>query len=203
MHEALTTRLPLPQFLPSARLAHLRMINKVREIVPASFASKHDQKDHDKVLRNRRRKYMSWNASSAAQAEIIEYLEELTDLTKLLVGANEFRTGLLTRPTYREYVQKVSGSTIVSSSSHDIEEDRELAESEKENRDGLREISNTTEGLSRMRSRRASTVRTRASVDTSAAASAVGGDVPISLQRIQSRKSEDRVQMQKQRTQEG
>ncbi|PWW74558.1 hypothetical protein C7212DRAFT_346066 [Tuber magnatum] len=32
-HEALTTKLPLPQFLPSARLAHLRMVVRVRQIL--------------------------------------------------------------------------------------------------------------------------------------------------------------------------
>ena len=107
MQEALTTRLPLPQFLPSARLAHLRLINKVREVI----------QDHAQEViepeekRNARAKFTAWNASAAAQAEIIEYLEELADLTKLLVGCNEFRSGLLTRPTYREYVEKISSRT--------------------------------------------------------------------------------------------
>ena len=47
----------------------------------------------------------------AGQIEVIEYLEELIDLTKLLVGANEFRSGMLTRPSYREYVEKISTRT--------------------------------------------------------------------------------------------
>lgn len=59
------------------------------------------------VKRIVRQKYLSWNAASAGQIEVIEYLEELIDLTKLLVGANEFRSGLLTRPTYREFVDRV------------------------------------------------------------------------------------------------
>lgn len=129
---ALTTKIPLPQFMPSARLAHLRMINKVREVVTNSADDDHiapeestvegrggDQKDQEKdgtfrpqekettttPLRHLavRRKYLSWNASSAAQAEIIEFLEELIELTKLLVGANEFRSGLFVRPQLHTY----------------------------------------------------------------------------------------------------
>jgi hypothetical protein len=54
-----------------------------------------------------RQKFLSWNAASAGQIEVIEYLEELIDLVKLLVGANEFRSGMLTRPTYQEYVNRI------------------------------------------------------------------------------------------------
>ncbi|KAI9808428.1 MAG: hypothetical protein M1827_007247 [Pycnora praestabilis] len=116
VHEALTTKLPLPQFLPSARLAHLRMVNRVREVV---FSKTHstdalnegEQLEISKQARRRAVKlnFMSWNAASAAQAEVIEYLEELIDLAKLLVGANEFRSGMLTRPTYRDYMEKIGG----------------------------------------------------------------------------------------------
>ena len=141
---ALTTKIPLPQFMPSARLAHLRMINKVREVVTNSADADHsttessttcdhhiddgddettdkgyNKSDHAKSVTTRpegkettttplrhlavRRKYLSWNASSAAQAEIIEFLEELIELTKLLVGANEFRSGLFVRPQLHTY----------------------------------------------------------------------------------------------------
>jgi hypothetical protein len=115
VHEALTTKLPLPQFLPSARLAHLRMVNRVREVVLAKGTS--ELEHHNEAGRNEiemtmvkrivRQKFLSWNAASAGQIEVIEYLEELIDLTKLLVGADEFRSGLLTRPTYREYVDRI------------------------------------------------------------------------------------------------
>jgi uncharacterized membrane protein YgaE (UPF0421/DUF939 family) len=108
VQEALTTKLPLPQFLPSCRLAQLRIINRVRDAV------KDDRRwttetDPTFALRRQaaRTDWLSWNAGSMAQAEVVEYLEELVDLTKLLVGANEFRSGLLTRPSYREYVQKI------------------------------------------------------------------------------------------------
>ena len=107
VQEALTTKLPLPQFLPSARLAYLRLINRVRDVVRSNaYAEDTDQEPSTPRSRALRRKYISWNASAAARAEVIEYLEELVDLTKLLVGVNEFRSGLLRRPTYEEYVAK-------------------------------------------------------------------------------------------------
>lgn len=112
VHEALTTKLPLPQFLPSARLAHLRMVNRVREVVLAKTPARLDdgarsEMEMKMIKHVVRKKFLSWNAASAGQIEVIEYLEELIDLTKLLVGANEFRSGLLTRPTYQEYVNRV------------------------------------------------------------------------------------------------
>lgn len=114
VHEALTTKLPLPQFLPSARLAHLRMVNRVREVVfengPNEAQELRSEIEMAMIKRVVRQKFQSWNAASAGQIEVIEYLEELVDLTKLLVGANEFRSGLLTRPTYREYIDRVECS---------------------------------------------------------------------------------------------
>ncbi|KAI9878349.1 MAG: hypothetical protein M1830_001167 [Pleopsidium flavum] len=112
VHEALTTKLALPQFLPSARLANLRLINRVREVShDAVQRSESHGDDGDETgpahQRAVRRKYVSWNAAAAAQSEILEYLEELIDLTKLLVGVNEFRSGMLTGPTYRDYIEKI------------------------------------------------------------------------------------------------
>jgi hypothetical protein len=118
VHEALTTKLPLPQFLPSARLAHLRMINRVRDIVLNNDEEPikspglrvdflRSQIDLSLGKRIVQRKFLSWNAASGGQTEVIEYLEELIDLTKLLVGANEFRSGMLMRPTFRDYVERI------------------------------------------------------------------------------------------------
>lgn len=114
VQEALTTKLPLPQFLPSCRLAQLRIINRVREAVQDDQRWQ-TETDPTFALRRQaaRTDWLSWNAGSMAQAEVVEYLEELVDLTKLLVGANEFRSGLLTRPTYREYVQKIERDEAV------------------------------------------------------------------------------------------
>ena len=106
VQEALTTKLPLPQFLPSARLAHLRLINRVRQVVRSTAQGDNHNHDGQQATKQRALRWISWNASAAAQAEVIEYLEELADLAKLLVGANEFRSGLLTRPTYKDYIAK-------------------------------------------------------------------------------------------------
>ncbi|KAH7385028.1 hypothetical protein BKA64DRAFT_156224 [Cadophora sp. MPI-SDFR-AT-0126] len=111
-HEALTTKLPLPQFLPSARLAHLRMVNRVREVVAAGDIHQHNSNERSEiemtmVKRVVRQNFLSWNAASAGQIEVIEYLEELIDLVKLLVGANELRSGMLTRPNYKGYVDRM------------------------------------------------------------------------------------------------
>ena len=178
IHSALTTKLPLPQFLPSARLAHLRMINRVREVVLKKVSG--GQEDHKlttKLARQRavRRKYMSWNAASAAQAEIIEFLEELIDLTKLLVGANEFRRGLLTRPTYHEYANK---HETVEAGNED--EAAAVVEARDEFRDAGDPLSSPlgSAGLTR---RRRGTIMSKESH---------GEDVPASLRRIQSRKIE-------------
>ena len=197
IQSALTTKLPLPQFLPSARLAHLRMINRVREVVLANV----DGEGYEitaRLARQRavRRKYMSWNAASAAQAEIIEFLEELIDLTKLLVGANEFRSGLLTRPTYHDYAAK--------SQKRGTEED--VDEAVAEVRDGLREIPlNGPEEVTRRRgttltSMDTGTGFTRLRRGTTSSSRNEGEDVPASLRRIQSRKLE--AGMRRQRTNE-
>lgn len=199
VHSALITKLPLPQYLPSARLAHLRMINRVRDVVLQQISSGHDDQDIiAKLARQRavRRKYMSWNAASAAQAEIIEFLEELVDLTKLLVGANEFRSGLLTRHSYREYLSRAGKKDV------GVEEEAE-AEARDEFTDGPaatvgaeKRSRGTT--LSARDSHLASSGVTRRRRGTTT--SSGSEDVPASLRRIQSRKIEAGVR--KQRTNE-
>jgi hypothetical protein len=54
-----------------------------------------------------RQDFLAWNASSAGMMEIIEFLEELVDLAKLLVGVNAFRSGMLERPRFHEYIAKI------------------------------------------------------------------------------------------------
>ena len=128
VHEALVTKLPLPQFLPSARLAHLRMVNRVREVVMNADTEYlqndgTDQKpDMNLTKRIVRQKFLSWNATSAGQIEVIEYLEELVDLTKLLVGVHEFRSGILTRDTYRALVETMT-TAVGGDASADVPED--------------------------------------------------------------------------------
>lgn len=130
VHEALTTRLPLPQFLPSCRVAQLRYISRVRELlleraaITASASSGEPSaatKTRPKYRRERssawlsshflrsmtKRGFLAWHAASAGSMEIIEYLEELVDLAKLLVGVNAFRSGMLERPNFHEYVKRI------------------------------------------------------------------------------------------------
>lgn len=145
LQEAFLNKTPLPQFMPSIRISHRRVINKVREILevrnkrhkrpelgkrkkddlspldPLAFdhedisgseneltedvtlqaLSRRDSIDAEKFLA--REKYLTWSASSAAMEEIIEYIEELTYLTKLVVGVNEFKYGFLSRPLYEDW----------------------------------------------------------------------------------------------------
>ncbi|KAI1503683.1 hypothetical protein F5X99DRAFT_87720 [Biscogniauxia marginata] len=123
VYEALATRLPLPQFLPSSRVAQLRYVSRVRELVlehaiksarqsgvqtPVTPGSRHDPLLQGYLLKSMtRQNFLSWNAASAGMMEIIEYLEELVDLAKLLVGVNAFRSGMLERPKFHEYVAKI------------------------------------------------------------------------------------------------
>ncbi|KAI4869646.1 hypothetical protein F4820DRAFT_406436 [Hypoxylon rubiginosum] len=122
VHEALTTRLPLPQFLPSSRVAQLRYITRVRELMigdaadsrpgtgaqtPASIGGGSIPLQAHVLKSMTRQNFLSWNAGSAGVMEIIEYLEELVDLAKLLVGVNAFRSGMLERPKFHEYARKI------------------------------------------------------------------------------------------------
>ncbi|KAK3944791.1 hypothetical protein QBC46DRAFT_455849 [Diplogelasinospora grovesii] len=139
--EALTTKLPLPQYLPSCRSAHVRLVHRVREVLQSqsrgggasrrpsastpgggggghgalllpgsgnmsSWSLNNPDLDEDVIKRATQPKFLSWNAAAAGQMEIIEYLEELVELTKLLVGVNAFRSGMLERPRYRNYARK-------------------------------------------------------------------------------------------------
>lgn len=146
VHEALTTRLPLPQFLPSSRVAQLRYISRVRELLleratksaytsgaqtPAS-TDDGTAPFHTHIIKSMtRHSFMSWNASSAGIMEIIEYLEELVDLAKLLVGVNAFRSGMLERPKFHEYVRKIKERESDQASASTAAADAELQEAQK------------------------------------------------------------------------
>jgi hypothetical protein len=131
---ALSTKSPLPQYLPSPSIAHKRMIQKGTELIQDKyqargsldgFSSDSDSDSEDVMMLNvhKRRinrvaerqqesilkeKFLSWNASSAATEEIIQYIEELLDLTKVLVGVNEFKYGFLSRSLYSDYAAKAA-----------------------------------------------------------------------------------------------
>ena len=124
-----------------------------------------------------RRKYISWNATSFAQAEVIEFLEELIELTKLLVGNNEFRSGLLIRPTYRDYAGPVSPRENKEGGPDEAGADAET----------LDEFKNmpSVPGLTK---RRIGTMKSTHEEDD---------EVPVSLKRIQSRKKAESIRMKK------
>lgn len=163
------------------------MINRVREVVQkTSTGSGQEVPETSNKLAHQhavRRKYMSWNAASAAQAEIIEFLEELIDLTKLLVGANEFRSGLLTRPTYRDYVDMI-GRREDDVNENEITRNNNDPEATDESQERPPNANVNAPGLTRRR--RGTTL--------SASTEGQGEDIPASLRRIQSRKVEAGIQ---------
>lgn len=140
MQEAFLNKTPLPQFLPSARIAQRRLINIVSRVLRNRYKSRldslrpkpvsdvfRDDEDSDIdegiLLKSRRdssrvilrpheytlkEKFLSWSASSSAAEEIIEYIEELLDLTKILIGINEFKYGFLSRPLYEDWAAEAA-----------------------------------------------------------------------------------------------
>jgi uncharacterized membrane protein YgaE (UPF0421/DUF939 family) len=221
VHEALTTKLPLPQFLPSARLAHMRLVNRVRELLLGNeddVAGEADDSERSQiemtmVRRLVRQKFLSWNATSAGQVEIIEYLEELIDLTKLLVGANEFRSGLLTRPTYKDYLERITVEVRQKNKEklevHRVRKPTQIVPPEAERRDGGRhedEMVDTVPekmelGIKRMKTRLfghddEETCRRRKASDAEIAETlkrklSNEDELPLSLQRVRSKRIEE------------
>ncbi len=181
VQEALTTKLALPQFLPSARVANLRLTNRVRQVARDDLrALVSHAGDQETTLAHRRAaqpKYIPWNATAAAQAEIVEYLEELVDLTKLLVGANEFRSGMLTRPTYLEYVEKIGRQNGEGDVGHVKGENPESVE-------GLKKRRSETMGATAVAVAKTTSSKLRITESE---------DLPNSLERIRSRRQDIRV----------
>lgn len=172
------------------------MINRVREVVtraitsashkPTSSSSDSLTKtpsETQKLLRQSavRRKYLSWNAASAAQAEIIEFLEEAIELVKLLVGVNDFRISAIndddpTTHAGEEHTKEQEGHTA-----HGAGVDGD------ERRDELRDGGWIERSMTVRRRRTTSGTAPHSRPDTTAAED---DEVPITLRRIQSRKQE-------------
>lgn len=129
VEQALFSKDPIPQYLPSPRISHIRVINAVRqqlfikaeEGVPNNQEENQDL-DKEYVTSDRfdqsykesrtenhmlRNEYMGWSASSGCSEEIIEYIEELVDLAKFLVGVQQFQFGFLARPLYKVWKSNV------------------------------------------------------------------------------------------------
>ncbi|KAK1256074.1 hypothetical protein MKX07_008333 [Trichoderma sp. CBMAI-0711] len=216
VNEALTTWLPLPQFIPSARVAHLRLIHRVREIITSqastsapvtptvshashySSTSEYEDQANEKIARLiTKHNFLSWNASAAGHMEIIEYLEELVELVKMLVGVNAFRSGMLEKPNYTRYVQMkdpqqeslttaYSNTTGSSSTAH--QSSVAIQEEPEEMPDSVLSRSQTAAAqpqLSYQRSRRYTD--TRPSRRKPSIYEAEAEEVPISLRRVNSR----------------
>lgn len=214
VHEALTTRLPLPQFLPSSRVAQFRYISRVREVMleraesgPVSrAASAIWTKDarrpsiplQGEVLKSvTKHNFLSWNAGSAGMIEIIEYLEELVDLTKLLVGVNAFRSGMLERPKFHEYIAKIKSRQLESvrtaETEHTVEKIKSAASDRIRGRKrgfSLRKTDSQASGGLRRRPTWGSSVGGDGA-ESFTNENAVE-DLPMSLQRIQTKRMEDR-----------
>lgn len=222
VHEALTTRLPLPQFLPSSRVAHLRYVTRVRELMlernrsappsrPASIhpgrhsrrSSMHVAPEAHVLKSVTKQKFLSWNAGSAGMMEIIEYLEELVDLAKLLVGVNAFRTGMLERPKFHEYIAKIKAREFASAT---VAETEQTIEKIKSNADASIRNSNRRRGAGGRPSTSGSAGTTtlkkrfsfgggRAMGPETAVESESEDDVveelPMSLQRVRTRRMEE------------
>ncbi|KAI0161133.1 hypothetical protein GGR52DRAFT_161306 [Hypoxylon sp. FL1284] len=184
VHEALTTRLPLPQFLPSSRVSQLRYISRVRELLtgrstdtrpasgsqtPASIGGGSIPLQAHVLKLMTRQNFLSWNAGSAGVMEIIEYLEELVDLTKLLVGVNAFRSGMLERPKFYEYAKKIK--------EHRLSQAMETPPAESQDSEEVRRVRSRSRGSFVRKRRGFSFVKTPSyATDTAAAGGSGGGD---------------------------
>lgn len=214
IHEALTTWLPLPQFSPSPRLAQLRLILRVRELLTTDDAprgggggneagSERGSSNHvDEVTASlmTQRNFLSWNASTAGQMEIIEYLEELLDLVKRLVGVNAFRSGMLERPRYRRQVRKLEVASEALERTVSRQAGRPSVGHERDDRDDDSGVSEEEEEERRAQLRRAASVpehngawRQGVQEDCGGGKDGIDGgqDIPPSLRRVGTRLRRD------------
>lgn len=201
VNEALTTWLPLPQFIPSTRLAQVRLINRVREVI-GSQNSQGTSTDVAEELVEKgevdeytarvitQYKFLSWNASAAGQMEIIEYLEELIDLVKLLVGVNAFRSGMLERPNYKQYVEQIKTSESAlgrmrsahTNTSAPAEEPADVPEEEP--RPGIRRAATVAQNVGRFKER---LKKSKSQTMVPEEPDSDDEDIPRSLQRVGTR----------------
>ncbi|ORY62904.1 uncharacterized protein BCR38DRAFT_458185 [Pseudomassariella vexata] len=210
VHEALTTRLPLPQFLPSSRVAQLRYIARSAPgSRAASFMSTKDLRRGSVPIQAHmlksftKQNLLSWNAGAAGMMEIIEYLEELVDLAKLLVGVNAFRSGMLERPKLDEYVKKIRAREQEAASTAEAEQ-QQGATAEKMERKGWGSMRKRRGFSLRKANSHGAAVRPRrnsfgfrtgggdAAVDSDSDESAMlMDDLPMSLQRVRTKRMEE------------
>ncbi|KPA44247.1 histidine protein kinase [Fusarium langsethiae] len=203
VHEALITWQPLPQFMPACRLAHFRLINRVREILysrsgaqtpaggPPSVSNENFDLAEEVARLIVQKRSLSWNASTYGQGEIIEYLEELVELTKILVGVNAFRSGLLEEAApYSKYDQRARLNRIPLSRAPTADTTTTVAAEEVPTASSaLAPTESRATGLQRTQTiRRASLTRRRAHQrGEKGEESDSEEDIPVSLQRVGTR----------------
>ncbi|KAK5998522.1 hypothetical protein PT974_00901 [Cladobotryum mycophilum] len=116
VHKTLKQGIPMPDHIPSARLAQLRLIERVRDIVApqillesSSTVSSTNLAEIPPQVNDRMARifakynFVSWNAGAAGRLEIIEYLEELVELIDLLVKVKDAGKNDPDKPTFEDY----------------------------------------------------------------------------------------------------
>ncbi|KAJ4139391.1 hypothetical protein NW765_003290 [Fusarium oxysporum] len=201
VYEAFITWTPLPQFIPSSRLAQLRLVNHVREILasrsgtqtpagePPSVFDENGELAAQVAYLITQKRFLSWNASTSGQMEIIEYLEELVQLVKILVGVNDFRSGLLKTPTlsnYRErkHLTRMPLSRVPTADSRTTGVPAEEVPTVESRASGLQRTQTIRAGHARRRNHRREDNEKEADSDSEE-------DIPMSLQRVGTRLCED------------
>ncbi|RKL15861.1 hypothetical protein BFJ68_g5628 [Fusarium oxysporum] len=201
VYEAFITWTPLPQFIPSSRLAQLRLVNHVREILasrsgtqtpagePPSVFDENGELAAQVAYLITQKRFLSWNASTSGQMEIIEYLEELVQLVKILVGVNDFRSGLLKTPTlsnYRErkHLTRMPLSRVPTADSRTTGIPAEEVPTVESRASGLQRTQTIRAGHARRRNHRREDNEKEADSDSEE-------DIPMSLQRVGTRLCED------------
>ena len=132
--------------------------------------------------------------------EIIEYLEELLDLVKRLVGVNAFRSGMLERPRYRRQVRKLEVASEALERTVSRQAGRPSVGHERDDRDDDSGVSEEEEEERRAQLRRAASVpehngawRQGVQEDCGGGKDGIDGgqDIPPSLRRVGTRLRRD------------
>jgi hypothetical protein len=147
------------------------------------------------------KKFLAWNAVAAGHIEVIEYLEELVDLVKLLVGADEFQSGMFIRSRYHEYMSQPQGEDDDGEHGQSVGQEQMTSprdDDEEEQRDAMPE----PEAMQKRTTTRKRTMSNSLALQKSGShtgvlhrsdsrSSSVETTLPYSLQRVRSRRLEE------------
>lgn len=117
--ESMATKSPLPQCLPSAKLAYWKMAREMRLVFSEALeeqrraerrhgveGSDDDDEAYVQTLaraKHLRRAVLGWSITAMLGAQVGEQVDELIWLVRLLVGVLEFRSGFLSRLLLSKY----------------------------------------------------------------------------------------------------